>query len=114
MRALQALEPLPLRQVVGVRFNYRNARINHWKPNWYQSSIWRYQRLTQDQFDYIQVLVSTADLESFKSLPSDFRTGREYVVYGQVLKDADANFIFLRLIGTKVNKSARGAVTVTW
>ena len=114
MQELQKLDPLPLRQVVGVRFNYRHDRIRHWKPNWYQGSIWRYRREARDEFDYIQVLVAKADLESFKAIASDFNAGREYLVYGQVLKDADANFVFLRLIGTKVKRGARGAVTVTW
>jgi len=114
MQALQRVDPLPLRQVVGVRFNYRHERISHWKPNWYQSSIWRYRREAQDEFDYIQVLVAKADLEAFKAIPSQVQAGREFVVYGQVLKDFDANFVFLRLIGTKVKRERGGRVTVTW
>lgn len=114
MQALQQLDPLPLRQIVGVRFNYRQERIRHWKPNWYQGSIWRYRRETRDEFDYIQVVVAKADLESFKAISSDFRAGREYLVYGEVLKDMDANFIFLRLLGTSVKRDARGDVTVGW
>src|SRR4051812_40131189 len=114
MQALKALEPLPMRQIVGVRFNYRYKRIEHWRPKWYYSSIWNYRRAAQDEFDYIPVYVSEADLQAFTALPSEFRAGRELLVYGQVLKDADADFIFLRLIGTKVKRGARGSVTVSW
>lgn len=114
MPQLKALEPLPLRQIVGVRFNYRQPRIEHWKPNWYRGSIWRYQRKAQDEFDYIPAVVTKADLDSFKALATDFHAGREYVVYGQVLKDVDANYTFLRLIGTHVKRGSRGSVTVTW
>lgn len=113
MRKLKQLEPLPIRQFVGVRFNYRHERIRHWKPNWYQGSIWCYRREAQDEFDYIQVLVSKAELESFKAISSDFRAGRNYLVYGQVLKDTDADFTFLRLIGTKVKRERR-RVVVNW
>jgi hypothetical protein len=115
MAALKTLDPLPMRRFVGVRFDYRHERIRHWKPNWYQGSIWCYRREAQDQFDYIQVIVSKADLEAFKALPSDIRSRADFVVYGQVLKDVDANFTFLRLVGTKVKRErGGGVVSVSW
>ena len=114
MRALQQLEPLPMRQIVGVRFNYRHSTIRHLKPNWFQSSIWRYTRGEKDDFDYIQVMVAKADLEAFRALPTDFRAGSNFVVYGQILKDQEAGFTFLRLLGTKVQRGKRGVVTVSW
>jgi len=114
MRALQKLEPLPLRQIVGVRFNYRNPEVRHLKPNWFQGSIWSYSRGEKDDFDYIQVMVSKADVGAFKALPTDFRAGANFVVYGQILKDQEANFTFLRLLGTKVKRGKGGRVTVSW
>ena len=44
MPTLQKVEPLPLRQVVGLRFNYRQRDIRHLKPNWFYSSIWSVSR----------------------------------------------------------------------
>ena len=114
MRALQQLEPLPMRQIVGVRFNYRHETIRHLKPNWFQGSIWRYSRGETDDFDYIQVMVSKDDVEAFRAFPTDFRTGKTFVVYGQILKDQEAGFTFLRLLGTKVRRGKAGRVTVGW
>lgn len=115
MEGLKALDPLPLRQYVGIRFQYRQARIEHWKPNWYHGSIGAYRRAAQDDFDYIPVIVSTADLAAFTSLPSDLRNRGSFLAYGEVLKDVDANYTFLRLVGTKVKREGGGRiVTVTW
>ena len=114
MRALQQLEPLPMRQIVGVRFNYRHETIRHLKPNWFQGSIWHYSRGETDDFDYIQVMVSKPDVEAFRALPSDFRAGKKFVVYGQILKDQEAGFTFLRLLGTRVKRGKGGVVTVSW
>ena len=114
MRALQKLEPLPMRQIVGVKFNYRHPAIRHLKPNWFQGSIWRYSRGEKDDFDYIQVMVAKADVAAFRALPTEFRAGGDFVVYGQILKDQEANFTFLRLLGTKVQRGKAGAVTISW
>ncbi|MFN2508276.1 MAG: hypothetical protein ABR589_05840 [Chthoniobacterales bacterium] len=115
MSELQKMEPLPMRKIVGVRFNYRHAEIRHLKPNWYQGSIWRYRREgARDKFDHIQVMVAKNDLEPFRAISDDFQAGRQYVVYGQVLEDPDAKFIFLRLLGTKVKRDSKGRVTVSW
>lgn len=114
MQALQQLEPLPLRRIVGVRFNYRESTTRHLKPNWFQGSIWSHRRAEKDEFDYIQVMVAKGNLEAFRALPTDFRAGGNFVVYGQVLRDQEANFIFLRLLGTKVKQGNSGQVTVGW
>jgi hypothetical protein len=115
MEALKTLDPLPLRQYVGVRFQYRQPRIEHWKPNWYECSIWCYRREAKDQFDYIPVIVSKADLAAFQALPSDLRQRGNFLAYGQVLKDVDANFTFLRLVGTRVKRERGGRViAVSW
>jgi hypothetical protein len=115
MAALKQLDPLPMRKIVGVRFNYRHRTIRHLKPTWYQGSIWRYARgVAQEDFDYVQVMVSAADLEAFKALPSDIQGERTFLVYGQVLKDYEAGFTFLRLLGRKVKRDARGNALVRW
>ena len=115
MSALQKIEPLPLRQIVGVRFSYRNRTVRHLKPNWFYSSIWSYRQSgAKADFSHIPVMVALKDLDMFKALPVDFRAGGEFVVYGQVLEDAEAKFLFLRLLGTKVRRDARGNATVGW
>ena len=103
-----------MRQIVGVRFNYRHPTIRHLKPNWFQGSIWRYSRGETDDFDYIQVMVSKADVEAFRAVPTEFRAGGDFVVYGQILKDHETNFTFLRLLGTKVQRGRAGEVTISW
>ena len=115
MAALEKVDPLPLRQVVGVRFNYRAADIRHLKPNWFYSSIWSLTRSgNRADFSHIPVMVAKADLEAFKSLPASADAAGKYVVYGQVLKDSEAGFLFLRLIGTKLKHEKRGRVAVSW
>ncbi len=71
MSALQKIDPLPLRQIVGVRFGYRHPDIRHLKPNWFYSSIWS---VTRDgnkaEFSHIPVMVAKADLDAFRALPT--------------------------------------------
>ena len=115
MAALEKIDPLPMRQVVGVRFNYRASNIQHLKPNWFYSSIWSMTR-SGDRADISQipVMVAKADVEAFKALPASPDSAGKFVVYGQVLKDSDAGFLFLRLIGTKLKQEKRGRVAVSW
>lgn len=115
MPTLQKIEPLPMRHIVGVRFNYRQSDIRHLKPNWHYGSIWRYRRAGgKDQFDHIPVMVADADLPAFQRISTNSQSGRNYVAYGQVLQDAEAHFLFLRLLGTKVRRDSRGNATVSW
>ncbi|MBA2431263.1 MAG: hypothetical protein H0V56_04015 [Chthoniobacterales bacterium] len=113
MQELKNAEP-PLRQFVGVRFHYRHAKIRHVKPTWHQGSIWRYNRGARENFDYIQVMVSTADVPAFKAFPSSLDTVGEFTVYGQILKEVGSDFVFLRLVGTKVNRDKAGNALVSW
>jgi hypothetical protein len=112
MQTLQKVEPLPLRQVVGLRFNYRQRDIRHLKPNWFYSSIWSAN--PSGELNSVPVMVAKADLGAFQRLPTTPQTGGNFTAYGQVLRDVDANFIFLRLLGTKVKRDARGNAIVTW
>ena len=115
MAELKQMEPLPMRMIVGVRFDYRRSTIRHLKPNWFQGSIWRINRVgDRADFDHIPVMVAKEDVPSFERISTEFQAGRNYVVYGQILKDEDANYIFLRLFGTKVKRDRRGNATVTW
>ena len=112
MQTLQKVEPLPLRQVVGLRFNYRQRDIRHLKPNWFYSSIWSANQ--SGELNSVPVMVSKADLAAFQNLPTDPTSGGKFTAYGQVLRDTEANYIFLRLLGTKVKRDPRGNATVSW
>ena len=112
--ALQKIEGTMIGQVVGVRINYRSDRISHRKPNWYESSIWHSAPAEKSKFAYLRVYVAKKDLPSFKSIPSDFRSAQEIVVYGQIERDPDANFLFIRLLGRNVTLDPAGNATVDW
>ena len=112
--ALQKIEGTMIGQVVGVRINYRSDRINHRKPNWYESSIWHSAPTEKSKFAFLRVYVAKKDLPSYKALPSDFRSAQEIVVYGQIQRDTDADFLFIRLLGRNVTLDPAGNATVDW
>ena len=115
MPALKKMEPLPMRMIVGVRFDYRNESMMHLKPNWFHGSIWHVTRSNgREELDNIPVMIAKADVPAFQALPTTFEAGRSFVVYGQVLRDEDANYIFLRLLGTKAKRDRRGNATISW
>jgi hypothetical protein len=104
-----------MRMVVGVRFDYRNGDVRHLKPYWFHGSIWQVSRSNgREDLDHIPVMVAKADVAAFQALPTAHSAGRNFVVYGQVLRDADASYIFLRLLGTNVKRDRRGNATVSW
>lgn len=112
--ALQKIESSLVGKVVGVRINYRGDRISHPKPNWYEGSIWRYRPGDKDKFPFLRVMVAKKDLPFFKSIPTNFQSPAEIVVYGEVGRDTQANFLFVRLLGRKVTLDASGNATVDW
>ena len=102
------------RDLVGVKFTFRDKDIHHFKPNWYESAIWQPDPKARKHFAFVKVLVAKADLEAFKSITADASSGQEITVYGTVLRDFDSHFLFVRLLGTKVALDADGNATVTW
>jgi hypothetical protein len=112
--ALQKIEGTMIGQVVGVRINYRSDRISHRKPNWYESSIWHSAPAEKSKFAYLRVYVAKKDLPAFKSIPTDFKSVQEIVVYGQVSRDSEANFLYIRLLGRNVTLDPAGNATVDW
>jgi hypothetical protein len=112
--ALKKIQSSLVGKVVGVRINYRGDRISHQKPNWYESSVWRYRPGEKDKFAFLRVMVAKKDLPAFKSIPTDFKSAVEIVIYGEVGRETDANFLFVRLLGRKVTLDASGNATVDW
>jgi hypothetical protein len=112
--ALQKIQGTMIGQVVGVRINYRSDRISHRKPNWYESSIWHSAPAEKSKFAFLRVYVAKKDLPAFKSIPTDFKSVQEIVVYGQVSRDSEANFLYIRLLGRNVTLDPAGNATVDW
>ena len=101
MVALQKIEPLPLRQKIGVRFNYRARDIRHLKPNWFYCSVWSVSGADgQGSVNSVPVMVAKADVPAFTKLPANRESAGKYIAYGEILKDAESNLIFLRVIRT--------------
>ena len=59
-------------------------------------------------------MVPQSALAAFQRISSDPQSTGKHLVYGQVLRDTEAGFLFLRLLGTKVSRDARGNATVSW
>lgn len=114
LRALQKIESSQVGKIVGVRINYRNASIRHPKPSWHEGSIWSYRPGEKEKFAFLRVMVPKKDLPAFKSIPTDFQSPGEIVVYGQVQRDTDANFLFIRLLGRKATVDPAGNATIDW
>jgi hypothetical protein len=99
-------------QLVEIHFQFRGKDIHHMKPNWYEGSIWQTGGEGKKGFANVRVMVAKKDLPAFKSLP--ISAGADMTVYGKVLRDSDANFMFVRLIGRNTIVDPAGNVTVSW
>src|SRR5437763_14955257 len=86
-----------VRELVGVKCNFRGKDIHHMKPNWYESSIWQPISGASGKFAHISVMVAKPDLDAFKSIPTN-SGGTEITLYGRVEYDIASNFRFLRLV----------------
>src|SRR3984893_18484609 len=103
------------RQLVAVKFNFRGNDIRHLKPNWNQGSMWQTDPEKKGRFADFRVMVAKNDLAAFKSLPAQAApSAPELVLYGRVERDAEANFLFIRLVGRNATVDASGNATVSW
>ena len=59
-------------------------------------------------------MVAKKDLPAFKSIPTEFQSPDEFVVYGMVERDTSANFLFIRLLGRKAAVDPAGNATIDW
>ena len=99
-------------KVVGVRCNFRGKDIHHLKPNWFESSIWQ-KKPDGKGFADLRVMVAKKDLDSFKSIKTT-SGGDDFVLYGRVERDIEANFFYLRPIGRNAVTDAKGNAMVVW
>src|ERR1700716_1499503 len=102
-----------LRKVVGVRFTFRGKDIHHMKPNWYESSVWQASPGGKGFVD-LRVMVAKKDLPAFKAITTSASSTEALTAYGEVLRDTDAHFMFVRLLGTHANPNPDGSASVSW
>lgn len=102
-----------VRELMGMKCNFRGKDFRHPKPNWYQSSVWQPIAGQSGKFANVSVMVAKPDLAAFKSLPTD-SSGTEITLYGRVEYDAAARYYFVRLVGRNANVDPAGNATVTW
>ena len=103
-----------VRELVAVKFNFRGKDIHHLKPNWYEGSIWQPDPKGKKGFTNVRVMIAKKDLDAFKSLPTDSSSGELLTVYGRVLRDFDANFMFVQVMGTKAATDTNGNTAISW
>ncbi len=103
-----------VRQLVSVRFQFRGKDIHHLKPNWYESSIWSPDPTKSGKFVNVRVMISKKDLPAFKSITTDSTSTAPLVGYGKALRDSEANFLFVQLMGLKATLDSAGDATVDW
>jgi hypothetical protein len=99
-------------KVVGVRCNFRGKDIHHMKPNWFESSIWQ-KKPDGKGFADLRVMIAQKDLEAFKSIKTE-SGGEDFVLYGRVERDIEANFFYVRLLGRNATTDAKGNATLVW
>ena len=112
--ALTKIVDLQIGKIVGVRCEFRSESLRHIKPNWYEAALWQHNSEERTGFSYVRVFVAKKDLPAFESIPNDFKSSASVIVYGQVQKDADANYVFVRLVGRKVTFDSARNATVSW
>ena len=103
-----------VRQLVSARFQFRGKDIHHLKPNWYESSIWSPNPEKSGKFVDVRVMVAKKDLPAFKSITTDSASTAPLMAYGRVLRDSEANFLFVQFMGRKVTLDSAGNATVDW
>ena len=121
-QAVQEFDPMTLEKSLGshtgqwiaVKFNFRGKGIHHLKPNWYEGSIWGPNTQKSGKFAHVRVMVAKKDLPAFKAITTDSTSAAPLIGYGKVARDFDANFLFVRLIGTKATVDPAGNATVDW
>jgi hypothetical protein len=103
-----------LNKIVAVRFNYRSEKLRGLKPDWYEASLWQRDPKAKKGFSFIRVMVAKKDVPAFQSIASNFQSPGELTVYGRVERDPENHFVYLRLLGRKVETDASGNATVDW
>ena len=100
-------------RVVAIKCNFRGKDIHHLKPNWYEGSLWQ-PNPTGKGFVFVRVMVAKKDLLLFKAITAEAQSADTMTLYGQVSSEAEANFLFVRLLGRRATVDSAGDATVDW
>jgi hypothetical protein len=103
-----------LGRIVAVRFHYRSGKLRHFAPSWYEAALWQHDPNAKKGYSAVRVIVAKKDVPAFETIPSDSNSMAEVTVYGRVEKDADNNFVQVRLLGRKAALDSAGNATVDW
>ena len=103
-----------LGKIVAVRFNYRSEKLRGMQPSWYEASLWQRDPKAKKGFSFVRVMVAKKDLPAFKTITSDFQSPAEITIYGRLEKHPENHFVYLRVLGRKVEIDASGNATVDW
>ena len=103
-----------LGRIVGVRFHYRSSKLRHFAPNWYEAALWQNDPNAKKGTSGLRVVVAKKDVPAFETITFDSNSTAEVTVYGHVERDANNNFVQVRLLGRKVVVGADGNATVDW
>ena len=103
-----------LGRIVGVRFHYRSGKLRHFAPSWYEASLWQHDPNAKNGYSAVRVMVAKKDVPAFETITANPNSMAEVTVYGHVEKDADNNFVQVRLLGSKVTTDAAGNATIDW
>ena len=107
-------EPSLLGRVVGVRFHYRSSKLRHFSPNWYEAALWQNDPNAKKKFSGLRVVVAKKDVAAFETITFDSNSTANVTVYGHVERDANNNFVVVRLLGRKVALDPAGNATLDW
>jgi hypothetical protein len=113
VRALSENLKSHTRELVALKFNFRGKDIHHFKPNWYQGSIWQRDPEGKKSIN-VRVMIAKKDLPAFKSITTNAASLDEITVYGRVLWDSESNFIFVQLLGRNTAVDPSGNAVVSW
>src|SRR4051794_19840523 len=112
---LGKLDPPPLGHIAGLKFNYRNERIDQPHISWYLGSVWRiFRGQHKEDVMHVSVMVRERDVAAFKAITTNRDSTQSRIIYGEAESYPDSSFVFLGVIGTKVKRGKKGRVTVTW
>jgi hypothetical protein len=103
-----------LGKIVGVRFHYRSGKLRHFAPSWYEASLWQHDPNAKNGYSAVRVMVAKKDVPAFEAITANPNSMTEVTVYGHVEKDADNNFVQVRLLGGKVTTDTAGNATIDW
>jgi hypothetical protein len=101
-------------QLIEMHCNFRGKDIRHLKPGWYESSVWQIDPDGKKGFSDVRVMVAERDLPAFKTLPTNNSSTGDLTLYGKVLRDSAAKFLFVRLVGRTTVVDPSGRVSVNW